>query len=94
MMSEAENLAAPYASMTEQSEVFAIFARGRVAFRYGPFHGHEAGVIMKRADEIGIPVHITINGGPVLDWDLVTDLYGGAEALAAGKNAEGNGESD
>jgi hypothetical protein len=82
----ADDIAILYPSLTEGAMCSVIFARGAFAWRFGPMPLRDAGAVLKRANEEGIPCALTIQGGLEVDWNLALDLFG--KGPAAKEEAE------
>lgn len=55
------------------SDVFLVFARGNIGFRYGPYKPSEVGALMERCNAEDIPATIVFQPGTDIDWDLVRE---------------------
>lgn len=81
-MSEEKEI--PYHAL-KHAKGYAIFARGALAFRFGPFEMSEMGAIMTRCHDEGISALFTMDCGPELDWKLVSEMGSDAASI---KHAE------
>lgn len=63
----------------ETAECWAVIARGKLAFRFGPFTGAEAGKIMEESTARELDVTIIMNCGKPFDWEMAKDLKGWTE---------------
>lgn len=76
-----------YPCLSPDTQCMLIFSVGSLGFRFGPMRVQDAGPHVTKALEMDVPMFVSFDCGPDVDWDLVADLHGMGPAAAA-ENAE------